>query len=332
MTPDLMAPRLPPSDCVLSIIIVNWNTRQVTLDCLESMSEECSKLSCEIIVVDNASKDGSADAIESTFPDVRVIRSPTNLGFAGGNNRALAEANGRIMALINSDVIVLPRCLETMLRFMDEHPDVGLASPRILNRDRTLQPNCLTFPSYWNRVCETFALHRLMPDASWLAGTKMMAGMHNGTRDVDILVGSFWVVRREAYREVGGLDDGYFMYGEDMDWCRRFRRCNWRVVYHPAAEAIHLGGASSSSQPVRFFIELQRSILRYWKTYHGRIGWLYCALMMSVQQLLRIPANGLIYLVSPSQRDAAGHRIRRSTAFLAWLLRLNRADSSARTR
>ncbi|MEN6624703.1 MAG: glycosyltransferase family 2 protein [Candidatus Sumerlaeia bacterium] len=304
---------------VISAIVVSWNTLRMTLDCLRSIEEDCAAIPHELIVVDNASTDGSPDAVAAAFTGARVIRNAANLGFARANNQGIAAARGKYLALINSDAVVLPGCMDSMLREMNEHPDIGLISPRILGRDGRLQPNALRFPGYWNRLCESAGLSRLFPSADWLGDTRLAERHLRATRDVDILTGCFWVARASAVDRIGPLDAGFFMYGEDMDWCRRFRRGGWRVVYHPAGSAIHFGGASSNLQPTRFFIELQRSILRYWRKHHGRVGWLYCAAMIALHQLVRLAAGALMYAARPGRRADWAHRIRRSAACLAWL-------------
>ncbi|MCE5229786.1 glycosyltransferase family 2 protein [bacterium] len=308
-----------PATPVLSAIVVNWNTRRMTLDCLRSIEDDCAAIGHETIVIDNASTDGSPDAIAGAFPNARIIRNAANLGFARANNQGIAAARGRYLALINSDVIVLPGCIAEMIRELEDHADIGLISPRILDSRRRLQPNCLRFPGYWNRACETTGLAKAFPQIEFLGDTHVSERRHDRTRDVDILTGCFWVARAEAVARVGPLDENFFMYGEDMDWCRRFRSGGWRVVFHPAGSAIHFGGASSSTQQTRFFIELQKSILRYWRKHHGRIGWLYCAAMIALHQVLRLGAGAVSYALRPSRRGDIRNKLRRSAACLAWL-------------
>jgi hypothetical protein len=304
----------------LSAIIVSWNTRAMTVDGVRSILEDSRSLQREVIVVDNASTDGSPEAIAREFPEVRLIRNEENIGFARANNQGLAIARGRYVALINSDVVVLPRCIEAMVRFMDEHPDVGLAGPRILNPDRTVQYNCFRLPNYWNVVCETFALPGIMPKRSWAQGTRMSDWKHDSVRDVEMLIGCFWMARAEALRVVGPLDEAFFMYGEDMDWCRRYRQAAWRIVLNPDAEAVHFGGGSSSAHPARFFVELQKSILQYWRKHHGLLGWFYCLFFTVLHQVLRIIPGLFIYLLRPSRRRETSMKIKRSLACLGWFL------------
>lgn len=303
----------------VSAIVVSWNTRRMTLDCLRSIEADCAGLAHEIIVVDNASTDGSPEAIAAALPGATVIRNGRNAGFARANNQGIAAARGAYLALINSDVIVRPGCIGALVRYLEEHSDAGLAAPRIVDAAGRLQPNCLRFPGYWNRLCETTGLAKMFAGVDWLGDTRVAERRHDRTRDVDILTGCFWVARAEAVGRIGGLDENFFMYGEDMDWCRRFRRGGWRVVFHPAGGAVHFGGASSAGQPTRFFIELQRSILRYWRKHHGRIGWIYCAATIALHQVLRLAAECVAYALRPGRRGACGRKIRRSAACLAWL-------------
>lgn len=303
----------------ISIVIVNWNTREMTLRCLDSIAASARGLNCEVVLVDNASTDGSANAIAAAHPGVKLIRNGHNVGFAGANNQGLEVIAGRYVALINSDVVVLPGCLQALMLFMDANPRVGLSSARILNPDGTLQPNCMRFPTYWNVICETLGLHNLSK-LDWLSGRRILNWNYNTTREVDVIVGCFWFARREASAAVGPLDASFFMYGEDMDWCRRFHEAGWRVVLCPEGQAIHFGGQSSAHAPVRFYIELHRAGLRYWRKYHGLGGWAYAVCLAYLHQVLRIVAGLLLYAMRPGKREEIGGRIRRSAACLVRLL------------
>lgn len=259
----------------VSVIVVSWNAQGYLRECLESLTETKLLHTLEVIVVDNASSDGSPEMVASEFPRVRLIKNDKNLGFAKANNIGIRESTGRYVSLVNSDINVLPNCLDLLVKHLDEHPSVGLAGPRILNADRTLQSSCRKFPSLWNNFCEASGLFRIFPRVSFFSTEHMLYFPHDRVMDVDVLVGCFWMIRREALEKVGLLDEDFFIYSEDLDWCRRCWYAGWRVNLFPEAHAIHYRAASSANDPARFAIEQQRATLHYWDKYHswaGRFG------------------------------------------------------------
>ncbi len=285
----------------VSIIIVSWNARNYLEKCL-NMIRISSTYRLEVIVVDNASSDGSPEMVQEKFPSILLIRNQENLGFAKANNIGLTHAEGRYLCLVNSDVEMLDSCLEKMIQFMDRHPDIGLAGPRILNPDGSLQPSCRFFPTVWNNLCQTFWLHRLFSRSAFFSEPFMTFWGHDSVRDVDVLRGCFWMARREAWQAVGGLDESFYIYGEDIDWCRRFHLQGWRVVFYPEAQAIHYGGASSANAPLRFCLEMQRADLHYWRKYHGWRGEMVYRLILLLRHGLRGVGFGLLLCFSPASR------------------------------
>lgn len=309
----------------LSIVIVSWNARDYLVNCLRSIAESEPAVSYEVIVVDNESSDGSPEAVEAEFPDVKLIRAGKNLGFAGGNNVGIRASEGRHVFLINSDVVLVGACLDKLVKYLDDNPRVGLAGPRVLNSDRTLQLSCRRLPTKWNSFCRMLALDSAFPDSKFFHGWKMGPAEHEGCKPVEVLSGCFWAARRTAINAVGLLDEGYFMYAEDIDWCKRFKEGGWEIRYYPEAEAVHFGGASSANQPVRFFVEMQRADLRYWRKHHGRIGAAYYAGIILGNQILRIIPRSLLYALFPSKRANNAPYIKRSVACLQWLFGMSGA-------
>ena len=308
-----------PGEIVVSVIIVNWNARKFLLQCLASLTPAVCRYPMEIIVVDNDSSDGSPEAVEAEFPQVRLIRSGGNLGFARGNNLGVSHSRGRYLAFVNSDVKVLKDCMTTLVDYCDRHPDVGMAGPRIIGGDGKLQRSCRGFPTIWNMFCRSLALDVTFPRVKLFSGYAMLYWAQDALRPVDILTGCFWLARREALEKVGLLDESFFMYGEDMDWCRRFWNAGWKLMFVPAAEAIHYGGASSANAPVRFYIEMQRADLQYWKKHHSWAG-VACYFLISCFHLaLRSIGYTLALGFSRQQRESHVHKIRRSLACLRWM-------------
>src|SRR5208282_6161110 len=228
----------------ISVVIVAWNAKHYLELCLESLAEAPPRRSMEVIVVDNASADATAEMVEARFPDVKLIRSNENLGFAKGNNVAIRQCQGRYVALVNPDVIVFPGCLDALADFLDQNPKVGNVGPRVFNPDMTQQSSCRRFPTLWNNFCSATGLATAFKNSRRFSGEHMLFSSYDRTMEVDVLVGCFWMVRRDALREVGLLDEGFFMYGEDVDWCRRCWDAGWRIMFVPKAQAIHYRGGS----------------------------------------------------------------------------------------
>lgn len=256
----------------ISVVIVGWNARRYLELCLESLEASPPRRSMEVLVVDNASTDGSVEMIKSRFPWANLIESPENLGFAKGNNLAIRQCQGRYVALVNPDVIVFPGCLDALVDFLDQNPKVGNVGPRVLNPDMTLQSSCRRFPTLWNNLCSATGLATRFKNSRFFAGEHMFYFPHDRTIAVDVLVGCFSMIRREAFEEVGLLDEGLFMYGDDVDWCRRCWKAGWEVVFYPGAQAIHDRGKITAPYPVRFAVAQQRSVFYYWFKHHGFCG------------------------------------------------------------
>ena len=305
---------------MVSVIIVSWNTRDILLQCLASLNAEACRYPMEVIVVDNASSDGSADAVATSYPQVRLIRNTENSGFAKANNQGICVSTGRYLCLVNSDVKVLPHCITRLVDFCETHQGVGMAGPRIIGGDGKLQRSCRGFPTVWNMFCRALALDTIFPKLKLFTGYALLHSPQETPGPVDILTGCFWLVRREALEQVGGLDESFFMYGEDMDWCKRFWLQGWHLMFIPEAEAIHYGGASSSNAPVRFYIERQRADLQYWKKHHSAIGVACFFAISCLHQLLRATGYSVAGLLRPKGRETSRSKVNRSVACLKWLL------------
>jgi hypothetical protein len=254
--------------------------------------------------------------VAEQFPKVKLVQCRENLGFAAANNIGIRQSQGRYVALVNSDVKLLGQCLDTLVGFMDQHPKVGLVGPKILNTDMTLQSSCRRFPNPWNNLCEATGLARLRAHHPFLSGEHMLYFGHNEVRAVNVLVGCAWVMRREAIEAVGLLDEGFFIFAEDVDWCRRCWNARWEIVFCPDAQAIHHRGGSSANDPVRFAVEQHRALLRYWRKHHGILGHLYMVVLLSCGQLLRYLSAFFSKLVGRSAASDSRLRMRKASACL----------------
>lgn len=307
------------SEVLVSAVIVSWNCRAYVLECLASLCAGDNAGSPEIIVVDNASSDGTVEAIAARFPDVRLIRNAHNVGFSRANNIALQLCRGRYICLINADVVVPPGCITKMVSYLNERPEIGLLGPKMLCPNGRVGDGVMRFPTVWNTFCCALGLHRLFPGSGLLGGF-LMAGFDCGTtQDVEVLTGWFWMTRREALRQVGGLDEQFFMYGEDIDWCYRFRKAGWRVVFYAEAEALHYCAASSNNSPQRFYVEMQRANLQYFRKHHGQAGRAGYWAARWIHEATRIVGFGLIYLLRTSRRADAAFKISRGMACIGFL-------------
>jgi len=296
----------------ISVVIVAWNAWHCLEPCLESIEEAPPHRSMEVIVVDNASSDSTSEKIESRFPWVKLIKSSENLGFSRGNNLGIRRCQGHYIALVNPDIIVLPGCLDALADFLDENSKVGNVGPRVFNPDGTQQSTCRRFPTLWNNFCSATGLASRFKNSKFFAGEHMFYFPHDCTLPVHVLVGCFSFIRREAFDSVGLLDEGLFMYGDDVDWCRRAWKAGWQVVFYPGARAIHDRGKTTAPFPVHFALAQQRSVLYYWKKHHGRCGQLGIRAIMLLRHVTRYAA-GIVKSIAGS-RAAKESEIRKAVS------------------
>jgi GT2 family glycosyltransferase len=254
----------------ISVIVVSWNTREELQACLESVLAGLRGMSGEVIVVDNASADGSAEMVDASFPAVQLVRNAQNLGFAAGCNIGLQVASGRYLLLLNPDTIVLDDVLAATVRYLDDHPDVGAFGCRVRNPDGTLQPTCFRDPSVLNTFLGLTGLARLRwPRA--LGRERMTHWLRDNDRDVEVVTGCYLASRREVVDDVGPLDSGYFFCGEEADWCRRIRTRGWAVRFAPVGDIIHADGAAGRKLSERRDLLGMAGLVRY---VHHHDGWL----------------------------------------------------------
>jgi GT2 family glycosyltransferase/lipopolysaccharide/colanic/teichoic acid biosynthesis glycosyltransferase len=229
----------------LSIITVNYNVRLFLEHALVSLQKATRGIDAEIIVVDNASDDGSVEMVRAKFPTVRLFINENNLGFAKANNIAMKQAKGDYILLLNPDTLVQEDTLHTMMAFFEQHSDVGLAGCKILNPDGSLQLACRrSFPTPWVAFTKITGLSALFPYSKLFGRYNLTYLNPDESHEVDAVSGSFMFLRREVYEQVGGLDEQFFMYGEDLDWCYRIQQAGWKVYYVPTTQIIHYKGES----------------------------------------------------------------------------------------
>ena len=254
----------------LSVSVIAYRTPVLLKRCLEALEAERSSVGMDVTVIDNASGDGSADMVADQFPWVRIIRNRQNVGFGAAHNQALRHATGRYWLVLNSDAAPRPGALRVLVDFLQANPRVAVAGPRLRYPDGTVQPSRRRFPTVATLFVESTQIQRFIPRNPVLQRYYLADRSDDEPQDVDWLVGACLCVRAAAAAEVGLFDESFFMYSEELDWCRRFRAAGWRVAYVPSAEVVHLEGGSSRLDLVARDRMFQASKLRYAAKWHGR--------------------------------------------------------------
>jgi len=255
----------------LSIIIVSYNTRQLTLGCLRSIFEQTSDIDYEVIVVDNASSDDSANAIAGHFSQVQLIASKENQGFAQANNLAAQSTKGDYLLLLNPDTVVLNRAIEKLLSFARLHPEAGIYGGRTILPDGSISSKCCFGKmTAWSLFCRTFGFSMIFKKKALFDPESYGSWSYNTIKQVDIITGCFLMVRRDLWEQLGGFNPVFFMYGEEVDFCLRARNLGYRPLFTPDAEIIHYERASEPDKENRLIKILcsQSTIIReHWHGY-----------------------------------------------------------------
>ncbi len=312
------------SHAKVSVVIVSWNAKHYLSKCLQSLNNQAYSGELEIIVVDNASEDGSPEMVREIYPDTLLICNSENMGFAKANNMGIKASTGEYMALVNSDVHVFENCLTKLVDYLIGHKKVGLIGPLIIGSNGEQQNSCRAEPNLWNMWCRALALDAMFPRSQFFCGYFMGHWSHREVSSVDILSGCFWLTSRRALRDVGLLDESFFIYGEDMDWCKRFKDSGWDVVFVPEAKAIHYGGGSSKNSPVRFFVEKQKADLQYWRKYHSWFALSLYYFISLIHHSFRIAGFSIKAILRTGDVSIAWYKVRRSFACLLMLFKLRR--------
>lgn len=335
---------------IFSVIVVNWNTRDYLQECLQSILDEpgirilsadppniptrrtetnlpiyqSTLLPIEIIVVDNASTDESVAMVRSRFPVVRLIVNEQNLGFAAANNQAIVQARGLVLFLLNPDAYLRPGALTGLARFLQEHQEAAAAGPNVLNLDGTWQAAVFRFPTLWDLFCEAVFLSVLRPHSRLFARKELGGFDRDAVRQVDWIQGCALAIRREVWEAVGPFDEGYWMYVEELDWCRRAHTLGYRLFFTPDAQVVHygkraVGRARRSVLPLGF-----RSHFRYFRKFDGRGTELAVRAITLIQMGLRALVSAGMLVVSTGAERARWHENWRAyTAVMREALRVN---------
>jgi|WetSurMetagenome_2_1015567.scaffolds.fasta_scaffold05961_5 GT2 family glycosyltransferase len=283
----------------VSIVIVNWKVKDLLRQCLSSIGGATHDLLLEVIVVDNNSGDGSSEMIRQEFPDVRLIANTENAGFARANNQGIAISRGRYILLLNPDTIVIGKSIPAMAAFLDGNREAGAVGPKIRFPDGTIQYTCArNLPSLLTGFLDLSGLSYKFPKGRVTGSWQMGYWDHNDERDVDAISGACMMVKREVIDRIGLLDEKYFMYGEDIDWCFRIKRGGWKIRYLPTAEITHFAGQSSRLY-ANIVMEDYRSMYRFLKSKDG-------SFVAVLYRLLAIVLGGLWFLYWSTRLAIAG--------------------------
>ena len=282
----------------LSIIIVNWNTRDLLSDCLTSVNEPALDIDLEVIVVDNASSDGSQKMVQNQFPEVNLISNSNNPGFAKANNQALRLCTGKYVLLLNPDAIVKPGAIEELVNFLDDFPEAGAAGARLLNPDGSLQRSTSPKPTVFREFWRLFHLDNLI----YFAKYPMHHWNIDQIREVDILKGACLIIRREALDGVGLLDEEYFMYSEEVDLCTRLTQAGWHLYWVPSAEVVHFGGQSTQQVAEEMFLRLYEGKIMYFRKHQSKLAVIGYKFVLCVATLVRVVLTPFALLEQPTQR------------------------------
>jgi GT2 family glycosyltransferase len=278
----------------LSIIIVNWNTKEYLLPCVKSIFEKGEGVSKEVIVVDNGSQDGSASEVKKTFPFVQLIENERNLGFARASNQGLQKASGRYILLLNPDTQVKYGAIDRLMSFLDDRKDAGIVGGQLLNVDGSKQNSIANFPSLATELLNKSLLRRLFP--------KKFPGKekdYSEPIEVDSVIGACMMVRREATKQVGLLDEDYYLFLEETDWCYRMKKAGWKIYHVSQAEIYHFQGKSAERDKKKAKVEYYRSRYHFFKKNRGSLQWflLFSGLMIRLGfELLAMIVASLVTL------------------------------------
>jgi len=297
----------------ISFIIVNWNTRDILINCLNSIYKTAGDIDYEICVVDNNSTDGSQEAIRKHFPEVNLIENNTNTGFAHANNQAIKIMQGRFALLLNSDAILQEGAVRNLLSFMDDFPGAGIAGAQLLNDDGSKQNSIDNFPSLETEVFNKSILRFFFPNKY-----PGKSRSYQSPIEVDSVIGACMMVREEAMGEVGIFDEDYFIFLEETDWCFRMHKNGWKVYHVPDARVIHLSGHSKKKSPWESQIEYYKSLYMFFRKNRGAVSYIILRILKPIKILINLILNVFGNLITLFQNERLRNRLLKYHKLLIW--------------
>jgi GT2 family glycosyltransferase len=290
------------TELTLSVIIVNWNTRDLLAECIQSLIDTLDGITFDIWVVDNASSDDSLEMLAARYPQVNVIANTENVGFARANNQAMAESQAEFFLLFNSDAVSQPGAIQSMLALAQSQPKAGMVGAHLLNTDGSFQASHTPFPTLWREFLILTGLGRKLIRSHY---PSLGPDESDAPQKADYIEGACMLVRRSTYQQVGGLDEGYFMYAEEVDWCRSIKTANWEIWYQPEARIIHHGAGSSTDRRTDREGDLYKSRVRFFRKHYGDRAAVTLKAMIFSLTAVKIVTNRVMYLISRGKRGRA---------------------------
>ena len=284
----------------VTIVIVSWNTREFLRNCLRSILEETREASFEIFVIDNNSFDGSGAMVRAEFPEVKLIENRKNRGFAAACNQGICAAPARYILLLNPDTIVLDDAISRCVQYADSQPDVGVVGCQVVEDDHRV----FSFPTPFSLFTELTGLYKVFPRSRLFGRAKLDWWKCDSEQDVDVIAGMFMLVRREAIEQIGLMDEAFFVYFEETDWCYRLAQSGWRRVFIPFARIRHLdgGGKSTSQLSIKMFVQMQKSALIYYKKHQGLRAWAVVRSLYIASNAIRMVLWYIFFVITCDSR------------------------------
>jgi hypothetical protein len=277
----------------LSVVIVSWNVCDLLLACLDSIYAAYPQQDIEIIIVDNASSDGTVEAVQNQFPQVHLQVNTSNVGFAAANNQGIRSSQGEQILLLNPDTVIKPEALHILSRFLDEQPEAGGCGPYMINSDGTMQYSCSPEPTLWREFSRLMHLPGIRPDGYY----EMSTWDTHAPQKVDTILGACLLIRRSILNSIGLMDESYFIYSEEVDLCRRIRQIGADIYWVPRARVVHHGGQSTRQVSDQMFLQLYKAKIQYFRKHHSpHEAWLYKLLLIliSVPRIIVAPIAMLL--------------------------------------
>lgn len=275
----------------IAVAVVSYNTRELLSRCLESVSRESPH---ELVVVDNASSDGSADMVRTRFATALLFTNSINSGYGAAANQAVAACHAEYILLLNADTIVCPDALLALCHFMDTHPNVSMLGPRIVNMDGTLQPSCFPFPTPMDIFLDVSNLPRLIRLLPVVRESYLRTWSHSHARPVPWVMGAGIVIRRCAFDRAGGFAESFHMFYEEVDLCYRMQKLGWQVYFAPVAEIVHIGGASTRQARAEMMVQFYASLMRFYRRHYSRIRQAELVVLVQCVALARLARDSIL--------------------------------------
>ena len=307
---------------LLSIGVISYNTKELLETCLESILKNFPQFATEIIVIDNHSSDGSVEMVETRFPRVNLLANSSNKGYAKAVNQFLDMSKGQSLLILNADVIILDHAIKRTFEFYQHQENAGFVGCKILNDDGSLQRSCRGFPNLINFLSENFYLYKIFPNIPLFGQVFMTHFNYRTIKKVQVILGAFMMVDKKVIDKIGPMDDRFFMYSEETDWCYRAVKAGFENIFYPDAKIIHLGEQSTRQSSVEMFIELHKSHHKYIDKHYNKLYLLAVKIVLVVGLILRLILSFLAYIFSRSNTHS--DKLKRYGATLLWYFHLKR--------